>query len=65
MKLHEYLYSTKTTQAEFAKLLRKSQTLISGYSSGSLLPPRATALKIVKVTKGAVTLSDLWGVKLS
>jgi hypothetical protein len=65
LKLVEYLKSTKTTQAAFAKKLGKSQTLISAYCAESLVPPRSTALKIVKVTKRAVTLADLWGITLS
>ena len=65
MTLSEYLSKTKMTQAKFAELLGRSQQLVSGYCTGALIPPRATALKIVKVTKNAVTLADLWGVKVA
>ena len=65
MKLHEYLTLAKMTQLEFSKKINKSQTLVSGYCTGTLIPPRATALKIVKITKGVVTLGDLWGIKVA
>lgn len=65
MKLIDYIKSNKSTQAEFGKRIGKAQTTVSAYITGELIPPRATALKIVKVTKGAVTLEDLWGVKIA
>ena len=65
MTLSEYLEKTHQTQAEFGELIGKSQQLISGYCTGTLTSPRATALDIVKATKGAVTLEDLWGVKIT
>lgn len=65
MKLLEYLKKTNQTQAEFGAKLGKSQTLISAYCTGALIPPRATALDIVKISNGAVTLNDLWNLKTS
>ena len=60
MKLSEYLSKTEQRQADFAKKLKKSQTLVSAYCTGTLMPPRKTALKIVEITKGEVSLADLW-----
>ena len=60
MKLSEYISKAGITQAEFGKKIGRSQTLISAYCNGTLIPPRATALDIVKETQGAVTLADLW-----
>ena len=65
MTLPEYLEKTKQTQTQFAKKLESSQQLVSGYCTGKLIPPRMTALKIVKITNGAVTLSDLWNIKIA
>ena len=65
MKLSEYIKLKNLTQAEFAKMLGKSQQLVSGYCTETLMPPRATALKIVEITKGAVTLEDLWHTKIA
>lgn len=65
MTLLNYLKETKQTQAQFAKKLGKTQQLVSGYCTGVLIAPRATALKIVKITNGAVTLSDLWHTKIA
>ena len=65
MKLSEYLKNEGLTQEQFAKKLGKSQTLISAYCTGSMMPPRQTALKIVKITDGQVTLSDLWHTKIA
>jgi hypothetical protein len=64
-KLSDYLDKTKQTQNDFAIRLGKSQQLVSGYCTGAFIPPRATALKIVEITKGAVTLSDLWHTKFA
>ncbi len=65
MTLSEYLDKTKMTQTQFARRIGKAQTTVSGYCTGALIPPRATALKIVEVTKGAVTLTDLWHTKIA
>jgi hypothetical protein len=63
MTLSEFLDKTEITQTDFAKKLGKSQQLVSGYCTGALIPPRATALRIVEITQGAVTLEDLWHMK--
>jgi DNA-binding transcriptional regulator YdaS (Cro superfamily) len=65
MTLSDYLDKTKQTQTEFAKKLGKSQQLVSGYCTGALIAPRDTALKIVEISNGAVTLEDLWHMKKS
>jgi len=65
MNLSDYLLKMKKTQAEFAEELGKSQQLVSGYCTGALIPPRETALKIVEITKGKVTLEDLWHTKIA
>lgn len=59
MKLPEYLKHNKINQSQFAKKIGVKQQSVSDYCVGKP-PKRATAYKIVKVTKGAVTLADLW-----
>lgn len=65
MTLPDYLKTTKQTQAEFAEKLGKSQTLISAYCREKMVPPRETALRIVEITRGNVTLGDLWHTKIA
>ncbi len=63
MTLNEYLKKNSLTQSDFGKMIGKDQRTISEYCGG-YAPPRDVALKIVQVTKGKVTLEDLWDVKL-
>jgi len=62
MTLSEYLKSRKLSQADFAIKMRVRQQSVSDWCTGSY-PKRKNALKIVKITGGSVTLSDLWGIK--
>jgi len=63
MKLAKYLEVKKLSQDRFAKRIGCSQQLISAYCREVMVPPRKTALIIVKKTKGDVTLNDLWDMR--
>ncbi len=62
MTLSEYLKSQKMSQSEFAAKMKVRQQSVSDWCAGSP-PKRKNAMKIVKVTRGVVTFSDLWGIK--
>jgi DNA-binding transcriptional regulator YdaS (Cro superfamily) len=57
MRLDEYL--KKTTQDEFAKAAGVSQGLISQWLSGTTSITAENAVKIERITKGAVTRQEL------
>ena len=61
MKLSEYIDRYEKSQESFAKKLNKSQQSVSVYCRGVV--PRDVAIKIQRITKGKVTLADLWGIK--
>lgn len=65
MTIPEYLKKHNLTQEQFGTMIGKSQQLVSGYCTGQLVPPRATALKIITVSKGEITLEDLWHTKIA
>ncbi len=66
MKLGEWLKGDvdaipprpKVTQAEFARRINSSVTLITGYLDGSVWPGRERMEAIVRETDGAVTAND-------
>lgn len=64
MTLSDYLKKNNITQEDFATRMDVEQQTVSDWCAGSP-PKRLNAFKIVKITKGAVTLQDLWGVKMA
>ncbi len=66
MQLAEYLKQKNLTYAAFAYLLGMTSTAaamnVCRYVKGTRKPRPAVAAKIVAVTKGRVTLNDLYNV---
>lgn len=62
MKLGEYLKDNGLLMADFGKKIGRSQAAVSRICAGEQPRPDA-ALKIVRVTKGAVSLADLYGLE--
>ncbi len=67
MKLSDYLIEKKLTYAAFAKLLGMTSTAaamnVCRYVKGTRKPRPAVANKMVEVTKGRVTLNDIYSVR--
>ncbi len=65
MKLSDYLIEKKLTYAAFAKLLGMTSTAaamnVCRYVKGTRKPRPGVANKMVAVTKGRVTLKDIYG----
>lgn len=53
-KLRTYRISIEKTQAELAEMLGLSQSFVSKMESGAQLPPLDLAVRIERMTKGAV-----------
>lgn len=60
MELLDYLTQNKTTMSAFGKRVGRAQSIISRLANKKHWPDRSTAVKIVVVTRGAVTLDDLY-----
>lgn len=61
MKLRDYLQARGTRQLDFAKSIGVDPSSVCRYLSGEREPRADIARKIVKVTKGMVTLEDSYG----
>ena len=59
MDLKAYLKSRGMTANEFAKIAGLSKSGMSKYLSKNRLPDLLIAVKIEKITKGAVTIEDM------
>ena len=53
-KLKTYLRAKKITQSKFAELMVVSQPTVSDWIAGKSLPSLEKAIKIERLTKGAV-----------
>lgn len=53
-KLRNYRISIEKTQAELAEMLGLSQSFVSKMESGAQLPPLDLAVRIERMTNGAV-----------
>ena len=62
MKLRTYLNSKKVSKSSFAKELGVTRETVSKWTLGDYAPSRRNAQKIIKLTEGKVTLSDLMGI---
>ena len=60
--LQKYIESKKLTQSDFAKLLGVSQATVSRYLEGVVIPSAKIMAEIVKITNGAVTPNDFYGI---
>lgn len=60
MTLTEYMAKRKLTLEEFGKRIGKSRSATHRIVRGHAYPMPETAKRIVKVTKGAVQLKDLY-----
>jgi hypothetical protein len=65
MKLADYLTQKKLTYAAFAQMLGtpNAKMNVCRYALGQRHPRPHVAAKIVEVTKGRVTLKDIYGVE--
>ena len=61
MKLGEWLKKKHITQQDFATRIGKSQTAVSKYVNGKMMPDVETVKRIRDETKGRVGLND-WGI---
>ena len=61
MKIREYRDKTNKTQAKCATELGITAVYFSDLERGVYEPSRKLAAKIIKWSKGKITLSDLWG----
>ena len=61
MKLLEYLEKADLSTEEFARIVGVSSGCMFHYLAGRRRPSNKTALKIQKMSKGAVTVKDLRG----
>jgi len=57
-KFKTYLTDQKIKHHEFAELIGTTQATVTRYVNGDRRPSVSTALKIEKVTKGKVKVSD-------
>lgn len=57
-KLEHYLKAREIKHHEFAALIGTTQATVTRYVNGDRRPSVSTALKIEKVTKGKVKVSD-------
>ena len=60
MMLSQYLKKHRVTQEEFGRSIGVKRLSVSRYINGERIPSPKTAKRIVKVTKGAVQLKDLY-----
>ena len=61
MTLQDYLEETGLTQTEFAILAKTTQSTVSKYLNGRLMPRRAQLRRIAALTHGKVTANDFMG----
>jgi DNA-binding transcriptional regulator YdaS (Cro superfamily) len=61
MKIHEYLEKHSITRAKFAKKVGVIEKAVGHWITGARDPKPDTAVKIERVTKGEVTLQDIYG----
>lgn len=59
MTLLEWRKQQKMTQEGLAKLLKTDRALVCKWERGEHSPTAKTIMKIMEVTKGAVTLADI------
>lgn len=59
MKLRDYLTQLGDSQA--ARTLGLTERAVRSYRCGARLPKPETARKIIKRTKGAITMQDIYG----
>jgi DNA-binding transcriptional regulator YiaG len=61
MTIKEYLEKYDISQAEFSRMLGVNFTTVSKWCDGSgRVPKRSNMAQIQKITKGEVTLQDMW-----
>ena len=60
MELLDYLHTRKITMAVFGERVKRAQSIISRIANRKHRPDPTTAVRIVVVTKGAVSLDDLY-----
>lgn len=63
MKLQDWMNETETTAVQLSKLIGKSESTISRYLAGKVEPNGETLKLIHKVTLGAVTANDFFGME--
>lgn len=61
MKIKEYIETRKMSQGDFARLVGCTDGALSLWISEKHYPSGKYAAKIVKVTRGRVKLSDIYG----
>jgi transcriptional regulator with XRE-family HTH domain len=61
MKLENYLKENSLTDAEFGKMIGKSQSQVSRIRRGVSWPPKEVIEAIAAVTEGNVTANDILG----
>lgn len=57
----DWLHKTNTTMVDFGKSIHRAQSIVSRLARGLHRPDPSTALRIVVVTKGEITLDMLYG----
>ena len=60
MELLEYLKARKITMSEFGSKIGRAQSIVSRIANRKHRPDPTTAVKIVVVTKGEISLDDLY-----
>jgi transcriptional regulator with XRE-family HTH domain len=60
MKLSDYLYSKKMTQADFARLLGELPQTVGRYVNGERTPRPKTIQKIALITNGEVDANSFY-----
>jgi plasmid maintenance system antidote protein VapI len=58
MKLKQYMIDNNLTEADLAKKLKRHRSIIGKYCAEKVTPTLKMALRIEKITKGAVTAQD-------
>jgi DNA-binding XRE family transcriptional regulator len=58
MKLKQYMAENDLTETDMAKKLKRHRSIVGKYCADKVTPTLKMALKIEKLTKGAVTVQD-------
>ena len=60
MELLEYLKTKKITMSDFGAKIGRAQSIVSRIAARKHRPDPSTAVRIVQVTRGEISLDDLY-----